>query len=453
MKKFRKMVGCVLTTAMIFGLAGCGGTETAQKSEEVKTADGSMESKDKKEPITIEYWNVNNETFGGPAVEELVNKFNETNDQNIKVINKYVPNNYQGISQNLQVSLAADIYPGVVQVGYNYLNYFAENFPQYTPPNELIENFAPEDKGYLEKNFLPNVLNLGTAANGTMLGVPYSISVPLVYINADIFKAAGLDPDKPPVTWDEVLAAAKTIKEKTGNYGFYFQIPSDTWADVVLMGSNGAEMYEMKEGKANATFNSPESVEAYTMLQSMYKNGEAIHVNNEDGVGAFVGGKIGMVFTSVGRRSYFEENCNFDLRTTMVPSFGEKDRYICAGGNMLVTIAKTDEEKKACWEFTKFMLENESLTTWTKSTGYLPPKEGVAEDPNGLKAFFEENELMKPALESLKSAMPWTSWPGPNGLQVEQVLIDLRDSILGNLEDVETCLKTAEDKINSLMTQ
>ena len=56
------------------------------------------------------------------------------------------------------------------------------------------------------------------------MGIPYSLSNPVLYINKDILREAGLAEDG-PATWQEVSEFAKTVKEKTGKYGFYMQEP------------------------------------------------------------------------------------------------------------------------------------------------------------------------------------------------------------------------------------
>ncbi|MFI4926452.1 MAG: extracellular solute-binding protein, partial [Burkholderiales bacterium] len=69
-----------------------------------------------------------------------------------------------------------------------------------------------KDAGYKfdPKAFIPAVAGYYTAPNGEMLSYPFNSSTTVFYINKDAFKAAGLDPDKPPKTWpEETLAAAK----------------------------------------------------------------------------------------------------------------------------------------------------------------------------------------------------------------------------------------------------
>lgn len=207
---------------------------TAACSQGEKEAAGSTVQE--KKPVQIEYWHVASETFGGGAIKELIKEFNNQN-QDIQVIEKFNPDMYKGLTQNLQVSIASNKYPAIVQMGYSYLNYAKDNF-EYTTAQEVINEYFPEDKEFLAENFLPNILELGQV-DGEQVGIPYSISNPIMYINADLFKEAGLDPANPPKTWKEVAEAAMTIKMKTGNPGFFMQEYADNWAQQALLEGNG----------------------------------------------------------------------------------------------------------------------------------------------------------------------------------------------------------------------
>ncbi|MGL4787396.1 MAG: extracellular solute-binding protein, partial [Cetobacterium sp.] len=178
-------------------------------------------------PIEIEYWHVASESFGGGTIKELVKNFNEKNSD-IKVIEKFNPDMYKGLTQNLQVAVAARKKPAIVQMGYSYLNYANDNF-DYVTAQEIIEKYFPEDKNYLSNNFLSNILELGQV-NGKQVGIPYSISNPIMYINSDLMNEAGIDIANTPKDWETVRKYSEIIKEKTGNMGLFVQEYADNWA-------------------------------------------------------------------------------------------------------------------------------------------------------------------------------------------------------------------------------
>ncbi len=154
------------------------------------------------EPITIEYWHINSESFGGPTVKELVAEF-ESQNPGIRVNEQFQPNSYTGLLQNVQTRLAAQNPPDVAQIGYLFVDYVSENFP-IKPINELVEEY---DGQAMLDAVEENVINL-SSRNGSLIGMSYSLSNTITYYNADMFEQAGLDPDSPPVTWEEWYEAA-----------------------------------------------------------------------------------------------------------------------------------------------------------------------------------------------------------------------------------------------------
>lgn len=400
------------------------------------------------EPVTIEYWHVNSQDWGGNGVKELVKKFNETH-KNIQVVEKYQPGNYPGLLQKAQAAISGGTPPDVAQIGYNFITYVTENVP-YTPVEDIAKNDR-KDPNFIRDNFSPNVLELGKTKDGKLGGLPYSVSNPIMYYNADLFKQAGWDPAKPPKTWDEVQELSALVRDKTGNYGLYIQEPPDNWAQYGLAKSNGGDWLKTEGGKQVAAFDSPEVIQVYQMMGDMVKDRRALHAKWEEGIQAFANGKVAMMVTTIGKRENIQSQSKFDLRGALFPTFGDKPRVVPAGGNALFIFSKDPKKQAAAWEFIKFLESPESLTVWTKATGYLPPRKDVAEDPNALKPFLDSNPLMKTAMQQVESVVPWLNFPGPNGLQAEQALIDARDEILSGKSGAEEALKKAAEKVNKLI--
>lgn len=434
MKRFNKVLVILLTIVLLVGsLSGC---TTKNKN------DGSSG------PIEITFWHVYSENFGAPVIKEMVEAFNNSQDE-IKVKEVYNADMYPGLMQNLQAEVASGHHPSIVMIGYNYLKYFAANF-NYVSPNTIIDDYVPSDSNYLSDTFLENILTLAQV-NGEQIGMPFSISTPILYYNADLFKAAGLDPDKPPVTWEEVREYSKQISEKTGNYGFYMQEYADNWAVQGLLEGNGARMLSEDD---KATFASKEGIEAYQLLADMVLvDKTALHITADEGFQTFINGKVGMLVGSSAKIGTVESASNFDLRGAEFPLFGDKERRIPAGGNFLPIMAQTEAEQKASWEFIKFIMQPEWLAKWSKGTGYLPPRQDVAQDPNGLKTYIEENQLLGVAFSEMDGTYSWVAFPGDVGARAEQLFADTRDRILGGQATVEEALKDAENELNKMLSE
>ena len=69
----------------------------------------------------------------------------------------------------------------------------------------------------------------------------------------------------------------------------------------------------------------------------------------------------------------------------------------------------------------------------------------------GLKTFLAENKMMNAAIQQMDGVVPWTAFPGDAGLQAEQMLLDMRDQILGGQVTAEQGMKAAQDAINQLL--
>ncbi len=435
MKRITQLFVLFCIGAFTIAALGCGSSQNASSKNPGK--------------VMIEYWHVNAESFGGPAVKQLVEQFNKENPD-IEVVEKYNPDMYKGLTQNLQAAMASGKNPDVVQMGYSYLNYAGENL-KYASIPDIITKLSPEDNTYLQDNFLPNVLSLATTDDGKQIGLPYSVSVPVLYYNPDIFTQAGLDPNQPPRTWQEVTQYAKIIKEKTGIMGFFMQEFADNWAQQALIESNGGQILAKKDGRTVAGFDTPEASAAYQVLADMVKSGDGLHATNEEGFQAFLSGKLGMACTTIGKRDNFEKSAKFTVMATQFPSFEGKTRKLPAGGNLLMIFSQDPDKQKAAWRFVKYLESPEALALWSKGTGYLPPRKGVTEDPKGLKDFAEQNKNMQVAMSQMPEVVKWASFPGTNGLQAEQALIDVRDIILSGKQSAADALKQAAAKINSML--
>lgn len=430
-KAILKVISIISISAMF--LSGCGNAAAKSKSG------------NKGEKVKIEYWHVNAETQGGKSVEKLVKDFN-AQSSTVEVVAKYNPDMYKGLLQNLQAETATGKSPAVVQVGWAFLDYFSNNF-NYTEPQKIIDSSFPQDKNFIKENFLPNVLDLAKNSKNSQVGIPYSLSTPVLYINKDILRKAGLD-ENGPKTWEELIAFSNTIKEKMGKYGFYMQEPADNWATQALLESNGARM--IKDGKA--AFASEDGIKAYEAYADMVvKTKSALHISWDEGVKSFIAGNVGMLYTTIARRENIQKGATFDVAAINSPAWSGKQKRLPAGGCFLAITAKTEKEQKAAWEFEKYLYSVESMAEWTKGTGYVPPRKDVATAENGLKKFLEENKMMAAATTQMDGVVSWTSFPGDAGLQAEQILLDTRDKILSGSVSAKDGLTSAQDKINALL--
>lgn len=456
----KKRITQLLALALSAGvLAGCGSTATStatadNTSSESLTADKESSdngtSKSGNEKTVIEYWHCNAETQGGLTVDELVKNFNENNDH-IEVVAKYNPDMYKGLMQNLQAESAAGNTPALVQIGWAFVDYFSNNFA-YVSPQDAIDTYDSGDSTFLTDNFLPNILDLAVNSSGDQVGIPYSLSTPVLYVNTDLLAEAGVT-NTEPQTWQEVQEISKQVKANTGKYGLYVQEPEDFWAQQAIIESNGGKLLTRDGDSYKAAFASDEGIEAMQTYADMVADGSALHISWEEGAQSFVDGNCAMLYTTIARRAYVQENAQFNAISVKSPEWEGKKRQVPAGGCFLAITAQDDDQIAAAWEFEKYLYSIESMAAWTEGTGYVPPRKDVADAENGLKDFLAENTMMTPAIDQMEDVVKWTAWPGDAGLTAEQTLLDMRDQILGGEVSAADGMKQAEDQINALLPQ
>jgi ABC-type glycerol-3-phosphate transport system substrate-binding protein len=154
--------------------------------------------------------------------------------------------------------------------------------------------------------FNPEVAKTGQDAAGKMQAVPIAAYTQALHYNRTLFTEAGLDPDKPPTTWDEVRAAAKQIAQRTGAAG-YAQMTKDNTGGWILVTQDytfGGRTEKLDGDKATATIDTPQMRQALQTLRTMRWDDNSMGANflydwngiNQD----FAAGRIGMYVSGGG---------------------------------------------------------------------------------------------------------------------------------------------------------
>ena len=447
LKKSTGSVLLALVCLVVVIVAGCGlGANGGADVEKGANGEEVVPVTEKVVPVTIEYWHINSAIFGGEAVDELIERFQEIHPH-ITVLSRFQEGSYGGLLKNLQAAIAAGNPPAVAQIGYNF-----RLLALYELPHKPIFEFAQTDAGhqlFLDK-FVDGVLGLGQDGEGNQRGIPYVSSLPVLYYNADLFRAAGLNPDNPPETWEEVREFALAIKEHTEEYGIGIRIStSNNWLPQSLIESNGGRF--LSDDDMSVVVYSPENIKAYEFWQALAVKDKTLPVvTNKELEHAFLAGRLGMYFSTSGGIASFAEQVDFDFRIAEFASWNGEQRRLATGGNALFIFANEQAEQIAAYEFIKFLSSKEGQTMWVEGTGYLPIIKGVADNPKYLADFFAANPLIAPVKEQLPYAVPWMIFPGPRAFEAEQVLIEAREAILNGAPVAET-LKKADERINEIL--
>jgi multiple sugar transport system substrate-binding protein len=393
--------------------------------------------------VTIQYWNINTATFGGPQVDALIASFEAANPT-IKV--ESVPKqSYPALIEDAQLAISAGNPPDIVQMGWPFLKSTAINLP-YVSPAMLVEKFGGQET--LDA-LAPNVRDL-TLVDGNSIGLSYSLSNAVAYYNADLFEQAGLDPENPPQTIAEWTEAGRIFKEKLNLPINSIDYGGDNWAVENLIASNGGSLLVCTDGKYASGLDSAEAAEALQTWADWVANGYAVNALDKARQ-AFWEGSAGSLLWSIAGRATIQANATFDLRATSYPSFGEKPVRLPTGGNFLVFLSTDEAKQEAAWKFAQHLLSKEGVTEWTKGTGYVPPIPGLAEDPAFLADFIQEQPIQQVAFGQLDKMFTWTSFPGPDGQAASRALFEAVQAALGGQATAKDALLKAHEEINRLV--
>jgi sn-glycerol 3-phosphate transport system substrate-binding protein len=228
--------------------------------------------------------------------------------------------------------------------------------------------------------YVPAVAGYYTAPNGAMLSFPFNSSTTVFHYNKDAFKAAGLDPEKPPKTWPEVFAAAAQLK--ASGHACPFTTSWISWTQLESFSAwHNTEFATKGNGMqgidARLDFNSPLQVRHIENLANMAKKGEFVYKGRGNAADAvFVSGECAMMTGSSALYGNIKRNSKFSAGTSTLPYYpdvqGAPQNTVIGGASLWVMSGKTPAEYKGVAEFFAFLSTPEEAAKSHQRTGYLP---------------------------------------------------------------------------------
>jgi ABC-type glycerol-3-phosphate transport system substrate-binding protein len=207
---------------------------------------------------------------------------------------KVTPVEYQWTGPTFAAKLAAGTLPTVFEVPFTDARTLGDN-------GQLADLTAEVKKLPYFKKYNPAVLAEGTTSKKKIVALPKGAYAMALHYNRKLFTQAGLDPNKPPKTWDEVRTYAKQIADKTGKTGYAQMAKNDNtggWILTTLTYAFGGRMEVGTGTKAKATLDNAQTNAALTMLKQMRWTDNSMGSNFDYGWSeinqAFAAGNVGM---------------------------------------------------------------------------------------------------------------------------------------------------------------
>ncbi|MFP4568742.1 ABC transporter substrate-binding protein [Rhodosalinus sp.] len=290
---------------------------------------------------------------------------------------------------------------------------------------------------------------------GQTWGIPFQRSTPVLYWNKEAFAEAGLDPETPPATWEEMVefGEALTLRDDSGNVTQWgVRIPSSgfpSWLFTGLVASAGLDGLANDAG-TEVYFDAPEVVEALEYLVSLANEHEVMEPGILDWGAtprAFMDGNAAMVWTTTGNLTNIRSNAPFDFGVGMLPE-NERRGAPTGGGNFYLFKGSSDEQLQAAVDFVKWATAPDQAADWSIATGYVAPRPDTWETER-MQAYAEEVPGALVAREQLEYAVPELStFEGP---RVTQIINDaIAAAIVGDKTPAEA-LADAQEAADAIL--
>ncbi len=368
--------------------------------------------------VQVIFWHA----MGGPlgtVMDDLVGRYNKS--QNRYVIKSISMGSYDTLAKKLLASLVAKSGPDISQ---NFET-LTKKFLKYRKIVCLDELIASEAED-IRADIIP-VLRENNTYAGKMWSFPFNKSVPVLYYNKEIFRAAGLDPNRPPQTLDELASYARHLTKfmnqaegQPHRYG-YSTNKGNVWMFLCRVLQYGGRLVDSSGKKCY--FNEAPAVRAMEFIQNMVKEKIAVEAMGFDHQNDFKAQNVAMIDQSIVSKVHMESGIKFEFGVAPLPG-AATNAVILSGSNINIFDNGDPEKIKGAWDFVKWFTSTEIGAEWSIRTTYLPVrksslqvpllKEALAKDPNlsapyvqldytyfepRLSVWFEIRDLMADYLE------------------------------------------------------
>ncbi|WP_028880038.1 ABC transporter substrate-binding protein [Terasakiella pusilla] len=383
-------------------------------------------------------------SVGGPltkVVDGMVSEFEEKNpDIDVKAI-------YAGNYNDARIKALAALKsgePAQLSVMFSIDVHELMDLGTIIPFDEVAT--TEEDKKWLKSFYGPLMQN--GMVDGKTYGVPFQRSTIVMYYNKDLFRKAGLDPEKAPQNWDELVSMGKKLT-KDGQWGA--MIPSTGYPywmfgaltkqnGEVLMNQAGNETYFDKDGVV-------EALEYWKSLGSEHKIMPTGTIEWGTLRQNFLEQKTAMMWHSTGNLTAVKKNATFDFGVAMLPKnkeFGSPT----GGGNFYLFKKSTPEERQAALKLVKFMTSPEQAAKWSISTGYMGVSPASYDTPE-LKAYVKEFPPAAVARDQLEHATAELSTHQAG--RVRKLLDDAIQATLSGQSSAKDALSSAQKQAERIL--
>jgi len=388
--------------------------------------------------ITVSWWQFWTNPEVKPTILELIQQFEKENP-NIKV--NLTDLTWSDGHEKIVVAFGSNSAPDVLELGSDWL-------PEFSYQDVLLDVTLEAEK--IKKEFMmwePATIGDPTDASQKIFGFPWILDTRVLFYNKDLMKKAGLDPNKPPTSWDELLHYCEAInKLKPEAYGFgansaerhrlYKKFLPFFWA-------NGGEILspDQKESKIG----SDQAIQALEFYKKLTQSGMIDTQAMLDE--AFKNNKIGFVISGGWLLNDLRKNypqLNFGICLMPKPESDRGTPASFAGGEFLVINKKTKNPQEAL-ALIKFLIQKDNCLKICQAIGSgFPSARGAELDP-----YYRDNSDLSIFQEQLKYAI--SPPPHPKWVYIEEIIEKAVEEVMYDKKSPQDALNQAKEEIDKLL--
>jgi len=257
--------------------------------------------------------------------------------------------------------------------------------------------------------FVPAIASFYSDSKGNLLSLPFNTSTPVLYVNRDALKAAGVKPDTPLNTWYQLQEALLEVREKQPqNCGLTTTWPSWVMLENMLAWHN-EEFASRNNGydglDARLTFNTRLAVRHISLMTSWMKGKIFSYSGRRDeGERRFARGECAMLTASSGSYGKLVHDARFAFGVLPLPHYDDINEApyntLLGGASLWAIGGKTPAEFKGVAKFFAYLARPDVQAEWHQSTGYLPLTR-AAYELTRKSGYYEKNPGTDVALREL----------------------------------------------------
>jgi len=346
------------------------------------------------------------------ALGRIVNEFNES--QATYQIEPIYQGSYTESLNKLIAGSGTDNIPALIQLD-DVSTQLMQDSGAITPVQDFID-----DDDYDLTDFEPKAI--AYYRNGDNLdSMPFNLAGPLLFYDKTDFEDAGLDPESPPATLEEVREAAEALvkRDQGGSVtrnGIALQV--SPWFFEQMLAKQGALYVNNDNGRSDradeALFQGPEGLEILTWYRDMVEDGLAYYANDDTDALLSVAqdrtsmsiGSTAVLGAAVALVALTGEDAT-RLGTAPIPApepaAGTEGGIVLGGASLWIMNGRPDDEQRGAWEFIKFASTPEQQAQWHVDTGYFPTRLSAYDQPVAVQRA-QEFPQFNTAVEQLHSS-------------------------------------------------